>query len=59
MRVDRGQFDPGAVIRPAEWHPRMPERLEETELADRRAGRNAIYQFAVLAIGARLAVAGG
>jgi hypothetical protein len=26
----------GAVIRPepAEWHPRMPERLDEEELAD-------------------------
>jgi hypothetical protein len=30
MRVDCGQLDPGAVIRPVagEWHPRMPERLE-------------------------------
>jgi hypothetical protein len=29
MRVDCGQLDPGAVIRPVpgEWHPRMPERL--------------------------------
>jgi hypothetical protein len=29
MRVGCGQLDPGAVIRPepAEWHPRMPERL--------------------------------
>src|SRR6266581_8185663 len=29
MRVDCGQLDPGAVIRPGpgEWHPRMPERL--------------------------------
>ena len=26
MRVDCGQLDPGAVIRPVpeEWHPRMP-----------------------------------
>jgi hypothetical protein len=33
MRVDRGQLDPGARIRPArgEWHPRMPERLDEGE----------------------------
>jgi hypothetical protein len=39
------------VIRPdpGEWHPRMPERLDEEELADWRAGRNAV--------GARLAVA--
>jgi tetratricopeptide (TPR) repeat protein len=42
--------DPSAVIRPepGEWHPRMPERLEEEELADWRAGRNAIYQLAAL-----------
>jgi hypothetical protein len=35
MRVDCGQLDPGAVIRPEpdEWHPRMPERLDEDELA--------------------------
>ena len=59
MRVDCGQLDPGAVIRPVagEWHPRMPERLDEEELADWRAGRNAIYQLAALTIGARLAVA--
>jgi hypothetical protein len=38
MRVDCGQLDPGAVIRaiPGEWHPRMPERLDEEELADWR-----------------------
>ena len=59
MRVDCGQLDPGAVIRatPGEWHPRMPERLDEDELADWLAGRNAIYQLAALTIGARLAVA--
>jgi hypothetical protein len=59
MRIDCGQLDPGAVIRPVpgEWHPRMPERLDEEELADWRAGRNAIYQLAALTIGARLAVA--
>src|SRR5437870_6528384 len=36
MRVDCGQLDPGAVIRPVagEWRPRMPERLDEDELAD-------------------------
>jgi hypothetical protein len=36
MRVDCGQLDAGAVIRPepGEWHPRMPERLDEEELAD-------------------------
>jgi hypothetical protein len=47
-RVDCGQLDPGAVIQPirGEWQPRMPERLDEVELADWRAGRNAIYQLA-------------
>jgi hypothetical protein len=61
MRVDCGQLDPGAVIRPepGEWHPRMPERLDDEELADWRAGRNAVYQLAALTIGARLAVAHG
>ena len=42
---------------PGEWHPRMPERLDEEELADWRAGRNAVYQLAALTVGARLAVA--
>jgi hypothetical protein len=61
MRVDCGQLDPGAVIQPVpgQWHPRMPERLDEEELADWRAGRSAIYQLAALTIGARLAVADG
>ena len=59
MRVDCGQLDPGAVIRaiPGEWHPHMPERLDEAELADWLAGRNAVYQLAALTIGARLAIA--
>jgi hypothetical protein len=50
MRVDCGQLDPGAVIRPVpgEWHQ---------ELADWRAGRNAVHELAALTIGARLAVA--
>ena len=41
MRVDCGRFDPGAVIRPdpGEWYPRMPEHLDDEELADWRAGR--------------------
>ena len=58
MRVDCGQIDPAAVIRPVpgEWHPHMPERLDEQELADWRAGRDALYQLAALTIGARLAV---
>jgi hypothetical protein len=58
MRFDCGQLDPGAVIRPVpeEWHPRMPKRLDEEELADWRAGRNAVYQLAAMTIGARLAV---
>ena len=35
MRVDCGELDPGAVIRPVpgEWHPRMPAQLDEEELA--------------------------
>ena len=36
---------------------RMPERLDEEEVADWRAGRNADYQLAALTVGARLAVA--
>ena len=61
MRVDCGRLDPDTVIRPAggEWQPHMPSRLDEDELADWRAGRNAIYQLAALTIGARLAVADG
>jgi hypothetical protein len=61
MRVDCGRLNPGAVIRPdpGEWHPRMPERLDEEELADWRAGRDAVYQLAALTVGARLAVADG
>ena len=35
----------------------MPERLDEEELADWRAGRNAVYQLAARTVGARLAVA--
>jgi hypothetical protein len=58
MRIDCSRLDPAAVIRPdpGEWHPRMPERLDEEELADWRAGRDAIYQLAALTVGARLAV---
>jgi hypothetical protein len=56
-----GELDPAVVIQPirGEWHPRMPERLDEEELADWRAGRNAVYQLAAQTIGARLAVADG
>jgi hypothetical protein len=59
MRVDCGELDPGVVIRPVagEWHPHIPERLDEQELADWRAGRTALYQLAALTIGERLAVA--
>jgi hypothetical protein len=35
----------------------MPERLDEEELADRRAGRNSVYQLAALTVDAPLAVA--
>ena len=45
--------DPAGTRRMA----RMPERLDEEELADWRAGRNAVYQLAALTVGARLAVA--
>ena len=61
MRVNCGELDPGAVIRPVpgEWQPHMPEHLDEDELADWRAGRDALYQLAAVTIGARLAVADG
>ena len=61
MRINCGELDPAAVIRPVlgEWQPHMPDSLDEEELADWRAGRNAIYQLAALTIGARLAVAVG
>jgi hypothetical protein len=45
--------DPAGTLRMA----RMSERLDEEELADWRAGRNAVYQLAALTVGARLAVA--
>ncbi len=35
----------------------MPKRLDQEELADWRAGRDAVYQLAALTIGAPLAVA--
>jgi len=35
----------------------MPEQLDEEELADWRAGRDAVYQLAALTIGVPLAVA--
>ena len=59
MRVDCSRLDPRAVIRPVpgEWRPHMPERLDDEELADCRAGRDAVYQLAALTIGAHLAVA--
>ena len=60
-RVDCGQLDPGAVIRadPGESQPRMPERLDQEELADCSAGRDAVYQLAALTVGAHLVVADG
>lgn len=59
MRIDCSQINPGAVIRPipGEWRPHIPERLNDQELANWRAGRSAAYQFAAVTIGARLAVA--
>ena len=61
VRLDCGRLDSDAVIWPAsgEWHPHMPERLDKEELADWRAGRDAVYQLAALRVGARLAVADG
>ena len=57
----RQEHPPGAAplsdFDPGEWHPRIPERLDEEELADWRAGRNAVYQLAARTVGARLAVA--
>jgi len=57
-RVDCGELDRGAVIKPVPggWHPRMPERLDDEELAEWRAGRDAGVS-ARCAIVARLAVA--
>jgi hypothetical protein len=59
MCVDCGQIDRGTVIQPVlgQWQPHIPERLDEEGLEDWRAGRNVIYAFAALTIGARLAVA--
>jgi len=56
MRVDCGQLDPGAVIRPepGEWYRACPSGLTTRSW---RAGRNAVYQLAALTVGARLAVA--
>ena len=61
MRLNCGELDPLALIRPVagEWQPHMPDRLDEEELADWHAGRNAVYQLAALTIGSRLAVADG
>jgi hypothetical protein len=61
MRINCGELDPTAVIRPTPgvWHPRMPERLDEEELADWRGGRDAFYQLAAHTVGRRLAVAEG
>ena len=59
MRLDCAQLQPGAVVSPApiSWEPQMPPRLEHEELADFRAGRDAIYLMAAHTIGARIAVA--
>src|SRR5260370_17797919 len=58
IHVDCGQLDPGGVIRPVpgEWHPHIPDRLDEKELADWQAGRNAGYQLAPLPVSDRLSV---
>jgi hypothetical protein len=56
MRINCGEIDPAVVIRPVpgEWHPHVPERLDEEEFADWRAGRSAVYQLTAHTIGARL-----
>jgi hypothetical protein len=48
MRV-RGQLDPDTIIRqvPGEWHPHIPDHLDREELADWRAGRDAVYQVRI------------
>jgi hypothetical protein len=40
IRIDCGQLDPGAVIRPepGAWHPYMPDCLDPEELAARTVG---------------------
>jgi hypothetical protein len=55
----RGQLDPDTIIQPvpSEWNPHIPDRLDQEELADWRAGRNAVYRRATLTIGARIGVA--
>jgi hypothetical protein len=56
---NRAACSPRIRIRPGNRRAlslRMRERLDEQEPADWRAGRDALYQLAVLTIGARLAV---
>ena len=48
--------DPAGTRRMA---PAYARALDEEELADWRAGRDAVYQLAALTVGARLAVADG
>jgi hypothetical protein len=52
MRVDCGELDPDRGD-PADTRRMASARLDEEELADWRAGRNAVYQLAALTIGAR------
>jgi hypothetical protein len=42
---------------PSEWHPHIPDRLDQKEFGDWRAGRNAVCQLAALTIGAPIGVA--
>jgi hypothetical protein len=42
---------------PGGWHRRIPERPDDGELAEWRAGRDASYRLVALTIGARAAVA--
>jgi len=42
MCIDCSQLDPDTIIPidTGEWHPHIPERLDQEELADWRAGRD-------------------
>jgi hypothetical protein len=58
IRVDCGQLDPDTISGryPTNGIRTSPSAFRE-ELADWRAGRNAVYQLAALTIGSRIGVA--
>jgi hypothetical protein len=55
MRVDRGQLEPGAGIRPepGEWHPRMPERGDRLPYAFEDMGEQSVKNIAKKAVSSR------